>query len=411
MKTRIILSVFFSIFLINGIFGQVVNSYPIPNATSENFSQCILLNQELWLADGYGSYATFFYSNSSWTENYNCDVHRISGVKNQNGENVVYAYGSDDNNVSGLFKWNNVYKRWNIIPNIPYFLKFLAEIKVVDETCIYLLSSAGAFPKLWKYTGTSFVELYSDTASSSYENFLYADNNRVIFSRYPTSVLLCYEVEQDTVVELVSIPDTLGIQDIKSADGINFFILSRDGNLYRYNINDQVLVDLTISPLVGYRNTMEVASNNRLIFLGGGNGIKKVWINNNGDPEIQTIYNITHPELKISSSSIYGNTVIFAGKLGNGEYCYYLRLDYTTGVIETSLPDINIYPNPSKDWMKIDGISEVSVVKIFDITGKLVLSQEYQVDDRIDISCLTPGMYILNIKNSEGEFNQKIIKQ
>ena len=72
---------------------------------------------------------------------------------------------------------------------------------------------------------------------------------------------------------------------------------------------------------------------------------------------------------------------------------------------------MKLYPNPSKDWVKIDGISEVSDVQIFDITGKLVLLQEYQVDDRIDISNLTVGMYILNIRNSEGVSSKKIIKQ
>ena len=71
---------------------------------------------------------------------------------------------------------------------------------------------------------------------------------------------------------------------------------------------------------------------------------------------------------------------------------------------------INVYPNPSKDWIKIDGLTELSNIQIFDITGKLILSQEYQADDRIDISNLTVGMYILNIRNSEGVSSKKIIK-
>ena len=61
--------------------------------------------------------------------------------------------------------------------------------------------------------------------------------------------------------------------------------------------------------------------------------------------------------------------------------------------------------------IKSDGLTESSNIQIFDITGKLILQQEYQVDDKIDISSLTTGMYILNIRNSEGVSSKKIIKQ
>jgi hypothetical protein len=105
--------------------------------------------------------------------------------------------------------------------------------------------------------------------------------------------------------------------------------------------------------------------------------------------------------------------MIFAGVYGSYELqtAQHVIIDYTTGVVETVLPNINIYPNPSKDWIKIDGLTESSNIQIFDITGKLILQQEYQVDDKIDISSLTTGMYILNIRNSEGVSSKKIIKQ
>ena len=411
MKARIFLSVFFSIFLINGIVGQVVNVCPNPS-TTQHLGNALLLDQEIWLA---GGYPTFFYSNSTWTEDYTCFPNKISGVKNQNGQNVVYAYGFDSYNNANLFKWSNVSKKWSVVPNRPYYLQYGAAMKVVNENCIYLLSQASAYSKLWKYTGSTFVELYGDTTSDFYEEFLYADNIRVIFSKVNSGVLSYYDVEQDTIYSLVSIPDIEGIKDVKSVDGMNFFILSREGNLYRYNINNQVLINLIICPESEqgwYGNTMEVASTNRLIFLGGTKGIKKVWISNNGDPISEVIYTLTNPSNEFLSSSHYRSRMIFTGFIGAGFGTgAHVFIDYTTGIIEETLPNVNIYPNPSKDWVKIDGISEVSDVQIFDITGKLVLLQEYQVDDRIDISNLTVGMYILNIRNSEGVSSKKIIKQ
>ena len=397
--------------MVNGIVGQVVSVCPNPS-TTQHLSNALLLDQEIWLA---GGYPTFHYS-SSWTEDYACNAQSISGVKSQNGQNVVYASCLDNYNVYNFFKWSNTSRKWSVIPNRPYYLQYGAEVKVVNENCIYLLSDFAVYPKLWKYTGTSFVEVYSDTVLGYYEDFLYADNIQVIFSRNNSGTLLRYDVEQDSATELVSIPDIEGIKDVKSADGMNFFILSREGNLYRYNINNQVLINLIICPngeQDWYGNTMEVASTNRLIFLGGTKGIKKVWISNNGDPISQIIYTPANSSWEVLSSSHYGSRMIFAGFLGDYSLMTgaHIVIDYTTGIVETSLPDINIYPNPSKDWIKIDGLTESSNIQIFDITGKLVLQQEYQVDDRIDISSLTTGMYILNIRNSQGVSSKKIIKQ
>ena len=252
--------------------------------------------------------------------------------------------------------------------------------------------------------------------SGYYEDFLYADNIQVIFSKNNSGILLRYDVEQDSVTELVSIPGISGIRDVKSVNGRDLFILSKEGNLYRYYIENQVLINLIIcseNEQNWFNETIEVASTNRLIFLGGSKGIKKVWISNNGDPISQIIYTPANSSWEVLSSSHYGSRMKFAGFLGDYSLMTgaHIVIDYTTGIVETSLPDINIYPNPSKDWIKIDGLTELSDVQILDITGKLILQQEYQVDDKIDISSLTTGMYIIKVRNSGGEFSQKIIKQ
>ena len=410
MKTRIILSFFFSIFLINGLVGQVVNVAPNPS-TTQHLTQCLLLDQKIWLGER-SSYPVFYYSGSSWIENYDCETGNISGAKGSNGQDVVYQINGE------LYRWNNTSGKWNSISGRPYNLQWSAKIKVIDEANVYLLSNSYDFPRLYRYTGTAFVALFVDT-STYYEDFLYADTAKVVFSRrqdYGSNVLSCYFFQQDTVIDLVTISGITGIKDVQSVNGRDFFILSKEGNLYCYNIFNEVLVDLIICPeneQGWYGNTMEVASTNRLIFLGGTKGIKKVWISNNGDPISEIIYTPANSSWEVLSSSHYGSRMIFAGFLGDYSLMTgaHIVIDYTTGIVETSLPDINVYPNPSKDWIKIDGLTELSNIQIFDITGKLILSQEYQADDRIDISNLTVGMYILNIRNSEGVSSKKIIKQ
>ena len=86
--------------------GQVVNVAPNPS-TTQQLNSALLLDQEVWLA---GGYPTFFYS-SSWTECYDFAISDISGVKNQNGQNVVYGFGRDGQNIRDLYKWSNVSKK------------------------------------------------------------------------------------------------------------------------------------------------------------------------------------------------------------------------------------------------------------------------------------------------------------
>jgi hypothetical protein len=410
MKAKIFLAVLFSILVINGIVGQIVNVAPNPSST-QHLNQCVLLDQKIWLGDD-GVYPTFYYSGSSWTENYDCQTGNISGAKGSNGQDVVYQMNQE------LYRWNNTSGKWNIISGRPSNFQGSAKIKVVDENSIYLLPNSYALPRLYRYTGSAFVELFVDT-STYYEDFLYADTAKVVFSRRQdvgSNILSCYFFEGDTVVDLVTIPGINGIKDVQSANGRDFFILARNGNLYRYNIYNQVLVNLIICPeneQSWFNETLEVASTNRLIFLGGSKGIKKVWISNNGDPISEVIFPLTNPEHKFLSSSHYGSRMIFAGVYGSFELqtAQHVIIDYTTGVIETILPDVTIYPNPSKDWIKIDGLTELSDVQIFDITGKLILQQEYQLDEMINIANLTAGMYILKIRNSQGMSSKKIIKQ
>ena len=59
--------------------------------------------------------------------------------------------------------------------------------------------------------------------------------------------------------------------------------------------------------------------------------------------------------------------------------------------------ELNIYPNPAKDVLKIDGT--YTSANIYDVFGKLVLSSEAQ--KTIDVSTLSNGVYFVNINNNK----------
>jgi len=60
--------------------------------------------------------------------------------------------------------------------------------------------------------------------------------------------------------------------------------------------------------------------------------------------------------------------------------------------------DLNIYPNPSSDFINVEGIEDAKVsASIYSISGAL-LQSNVSLDQQIDIRSLENGSYILAIK-------------
>ena len=94
-----------------------------------------------------------------------------------------------------------------------------------------------------------------------------------------------------------------------------------------------------------------------------------------------------------------------------------LIFDNTTLGNDTfELTGIEIYPNPVKDILHLEKgqfNGELNAFSIYDITGKLVMSNtlELQSELNIDMSTLSKGLYILELNTSKGQFQQKLIKE
>jgi len=73
---------------------------------------------------------------------------------------------------------------------------------------------------------------------------------------------------------------------------------------------------------------------------------------------------------------------------------------------------ISVFPNPVEDYFSIHIPSEISIerVQIFNMLGQEVLSQTFE--DKIKVSALAEGNYILKVIGSGGEvFTKKLIKK
>ncbi len=75
----------------------------------------------------------------------------------------------------------------------------------------------------------------------------------------------------------------------------------------------------------------------------------------------------------------------------------------------SDLKDISIYPNPATDYINILNVKhKIEKVAIFDLTGKQMITDTKQ---KINVSSLPSGVYLLSVKTETGIKNFKFIKQ
>lgn len=79
--------------------------------------------------------------------------------------------------------------------------------------------------------------------------------------------------------------------------------------------------------------------------------------------------------------------------------------------IEEEKVQIDMYPNPATDIIKISGVHENHNYSITDIKGRTVLQSILNQDNSIDISELSAGIYILELEINGEIVQKKLIKQ
>ena len=80
----------------------------------------------------------------------------------------------------------------------------------------------------------------------------------------------------------------------------------------------------------------------------------------------------------------------------------------TLGVDDLTQQEVKIYPNPTSEHIKIDGVDGVTKIKVFNLQGKLIK----EVDaNQANIKELPAGMYLVNFYTDFNVFSRKIIKK
>lgn len=91
--------------------------------------------------------------------------------------------------------------------------------------------------------------------------------------------------------------------------------------------------------------------------------------------------------------------------------------DYTINVSSLAVStatkaQANVYPNPIVDIVNIYAVSKVKSVVVYDLSGKVVSTHAMNaVKNQINLSKLTPGVYMLKIDTENGPQTVKVIKK
>lgn len=105
-------------------------------------------------------------------------------------------------------------------------------------------------------------------------------------------------------------------------------------------------------------------------------------------------------------------TAVFNQQQGDVYLSVYMqgKSNATLNVKDVKTVDVNIYPNPTSDFVNIKSKEDVASISIFSMDGRK-LTETYK-ENRIDLSSYTPGVYFLNIVLKNGiTFKHKIIKK
>ncbi|RNA62764.1 T9SS C-terminal target domain-containing protein [Chryseobacterium nematophagum] len=124
----------------------------------------------------------------------------------------------------------------------------------------------------------------------------------------------------------------------------------------------------------------------------------------NGEVAYFALNNTINDQYFTESVSFPVSSVEFNYELQILEKNSQVSQDNTLSTKEFSIDDFSLYPNPAKNELYLKGIKKPVEFMMYFMDGKLIRKSMYQPNKPIDISELTPGTYILTIKDKNIKF-------
>jgi len=111
----------------------------------------------------------------------------------------------------------------------------------------------------------------------------------------------------------------------------------------------------------------------------------------------QTIYSYTFQSSDLGTMDILVSTGM---GLTNRHINFTVVNPSTTGVEDLSDVTFSVFPNPTSDFLNVSTSDNIESVKVFDMNGRLVLSNTYNTSNvKLDVMSLTNGYYTVLVND------------
>ena len=176
---------------------------------------------------------------------------------------------------------------------------------------------------------------------------------------------------------------------------------------YEYAVFDLNTKTLSQSATGWYRS-FDFISNKGFYLNGGFTGNNNLFVSHDYGVTISEVYNFEANYTFFSIDFINGNIGFVCGEDGN---IIKITNANTLNINENILADkIKIFPIPASNIIEIKTAQklEIEYIEIIDIRGKLIKSYKNNLE-KLNISDINSGMYILRIKTENGILTTKIV--
>jgi fibronectin type 3 domain-containing protein len=127
--------------------------------------------------------------------------------------------------------------------------------------------------------------------------------------------------------------------------------------------------------------------------------------------EFTETINFTHEELDNGTHHYYV-TAVYEGGESDPSNEIEVTVMVATSLNEIHFASFNLYPNPARDHVFIDGMEDIKNIRIFNQAGQTIkLIGVTGINRKIDISDLSTGLYVITIETSNGKISKRFIVQ
>ena len=167
--------------------------------------------------------------------------------------------------------------------------------------------------------------------------------------------------------------------------------------------------DMSIATLSGWDPSTNSNTWENLTLSAGGYYLAVELFSGGGTYHVRIVDDATVTQPGWSSAIWYPQDQAYSH--GNA-FAIRMNMGANVGINENVANEVSIYPNPTSDVLNISTNSNnLSELTVKDITGKIVLSQNFYAKVSINTKNYSKGIYLIDVKNNLGKVSEKISVQ